>query len=323
MAQTVSQFLTDVRLQAALESVDPDWPDATLLGMAYSALKTSLVPRVSKLRQGHYTTHQTYVPVGGSNPFDHLYRLPERVYGRIGTVSWLNASGIEQPLEETTRAKLLRSGTDVRRQGNPSYFWLENGRFGVYPRPTTGYLRVRYTALPLPMDSAASYATITSIDVTGPDTVTLTLDASPGWSASQAGVFALSAAEPHAQLDSLGTVSVSTNVVTLTRSAVWPWSDSSTYPGLALVGDVLVRATLSPLVQVPVELYQALVFRTTILGALSDQEYDAARILKEQYVEAMADGIVALGDRTENSSALYSNDNGPPGLTGPVWSFDP
>lgn len=276
MATTVD-FLTEVRRLASLPS---SVADSTILAFADTCIASTLWPLVQSMREG-YGVHEVDVVVSTRT------RLPARAVAAGVRDVQLKVGNTTTPLarRDMSEADSTASG------GLPQAYYLDAGGLVLWPRGTSGTLRLRYVVRPGKLVLSSTSSAAAQVTAVSSDGTTVTLTAA--YTGSLSGGMDIVANSSAHHLVGVG--------VTLSGT-----SPTFTVPLASLVevpqvGDWLAAADTTPVIPLPEELRAALAHQTAaeVLHALGYlEEATSHRDVAARVVEA---AVALLRPRNEGN----------------------
>lgn len=303
---TSADVLSDVRRRASLPTTSTDWTDAVVLREATDAIYSFAAWAAAQAGEGRFVASiDRAITAVLNGPYREGSELPLpalAIADTVENVTYIDQNGIVQsrltrmdPAQEADFDRLDREGT-------PASYTVLSGRIRLYPRPTTGgIVRISYQRRhpELVSDVPANVAILTAL--TGTTTTALTLNAALTGLAVGDEVDVLAVSYPHR------TLGAGLNVAAASGTSVTLSAPASLFTGLPTTGARLVRAGQSPYVQLPLELRQALVEKTTsnILRTMGDVQ--GAQLAEQAATLELSRVMQMLSPRAKRDKARAVN----------------
>ncbi len=309
--QTI-ELLNDIQAEAYIGQDEDAFTDEQLMAFADRVLASEIIPMLAQLGVNYYDAVGT-IPIETNTNVEErfVYEIPFHALGSLTSVTYFTATGQETLLQEVTEAALYTPGRGhtTTLDGSPLFYFFRGARIGLVPNPTSGFLRVRYSAKPFPMSLDAEARGISSRGQQGGTLERIVLsEAIPDeWDATQS-FQVLAYNPPHVPVELFEDNAVAAIAgvnLDITQSVQWPWS-SAQIRGSEQVGDAVINEELSPIVQVPHEAYPALVTRTVaaLLQSRGDPKADKALATYANQMQLM---VATMGDRNKSQARTYVN----------------
>lgn len=313
-----SDLVSDIQVEGYIGVDEDAFTDVQILRAADRVLASEVIPLLAQLGVSYYDAVAT-IPIETNTGIEEraLYNIPSDALGSLTSVHFFDGAGQEFALTETTEVAVATPGrfrfSSI--DGGALYYYFRGGRIGLLPNPTTGFLRIRYSAKPFPMgltelDEDIDHRAIVTRAKQGATLERIAVDAAvpSGWSANDT-YQVLTANPPHVPVELLSAAAVSAvagSNIDVLQAVQWPWS-SATIRGSEQPGDLVIRNEISSVVQVPHEAYPALVTRTVALlrGARGDSEKMAESL--EVYRNQVQLMVTTMGDRNRSQSRNFVN----------------
>jgi len=268
-----AELLSLIRLRGSIPSNAPDWPASKVLEQASRELLETHFPLLVAAR-GEYLVKQTDVTlVSGTE----RYRLPARC-AAVRLVSYLQADGQRDTLEEASPGELDKMAANVNRIGRPARFTFSEHALSLWPIPgnASDKLRVKWHMRPSRITETTNCAVIATITADSPSAGQTTI----GFTAPT-GTFPASPAKIDVVKSSSPFDIIGFDLVPLSGSTTSRVFTSTDLPADLEVGDWLAGAGYTPFANVPVELHQPVALRAAaaivspkgdgLAGALRDE----------------------------------------------------
>ncbi len=291
MAYTSDDLVSAVRMRCQLPDAvaDGKFTDADLRELATEELFTTLLATLRGARGDYYVTTLDYSIAAGVSD----YRIPTRAQGaslRDLTIIDASGNGYSVPRIPLEQADIFAKAS--------SFYWpagvahvFEGNMIKLRPEPNNSAdtLRVRYYRRPGRLVAVSEAMKVTGF---GPNPNQVNGDVPASWLNTDLFDFIL--ASPN--FDTIGMDEAPAVI------AVGPGGSIdfvNPYPSELAVGDYISLATESPVCQLPVELYPALISAACVRTLESLGDLQAAGIAQSKLVEQLGRALVQLEPRNQ------------------------
>lgn len=257
MPWTTAEALAEVRRRARLPSSDPTYTDAALLAEMDSVINAYMAPALSSVRE-HYWVKEYEVSIAAGTAG---YLLPSRAFGdTIVDVLYKDTDGDHYKIHQYNideRHTFNNSGSSTDR---PFGVVIQGNTMQVIPTPTTatGTIKVLY------QNRRGKLATTTdTFKITNISGNVISGDVPTSWTNSDSFDFIQ-------DLPGFDTIAVDLTAATVVSGTSLTMDASP--PSDLVVGDWVGLAWATPVIQLPMELHDALYWFTAaaVLGPLGD-----------------------------------------------------
>ena len=291
MPYTSDDLVSAVRMRCQLPDQDADgkFSDADIRELATEELFTTLLATLRGARGDYYVTAYDYTIASGVSD----YRIPTRAQGaslRDLTIIDTSGNGYSVPHIPLEDADIFAKTGSFYWPGGVAHV-LQGNFIKLRPEPTSSgdTLRVRYYQRPGRLVGTAEAMKVTGF---GPNPTQVQGDVPASWTTSN--IFDAILAAPN--FDTLTTDEAVSAVTTGVGGSV---TFTNPYPTELAVGDYIALATESPVCQLPVELYPALVSAACVRVLESLGDLQAAGVAQSKLSEQLARALVQLEPRNQ------------------------
>jgi len=281
-----AELLALIRRRGSIPSNAPDWTASVVLELASRKLLEHHFPLLVAAR-GEYlvkTTDFTFVP--GTE----RYRLPARC-ASVRLVSYLQADGQRDTIEEASPVELDQLGANINRQGRPSRFTFAEHAVTLWPIPGSGSdkMRVKWHIRPSRIVENTNAAAITLIETDTPSAGQTRLTfAAPGGALFPGTTAKTDIVKASSPFDLIGY-----DLTPLSGTATTRVFTSSQLPTDLEVGDFISGAGYTPFANVPVELHLALALRTAA-AIITAKDDSLAKRLEDEAIAAERSLLIGI-----------------------------
>lgn len=267
-------------------------------------MRSTIVPLVLAAKEEFYVQNYDQTPVQGT----YNYTIPQRAaFATWRDVVWVDPNGNEIAMTELAPeyVKITFPAGNIP----PLYsfgFVLQNDQIVLWPPnssvPTNYQLRMKIKREPNHLTLAENCAQVTAVNP-GSSQVTLNGNGDTTWTSS----LTFDAIPNHPQFTSLGDDLVITTINQVTPAATVLTFDTDEYPTGIAVGDWICPARLSPIPQIPYDMFPLLIQRGVIrcLEALGDTQN--LQVAERRYQDMAADFARTVSPRIEGTRKCLVN----------------
>lgn len=292
MTWTTAAALTEIRRTARLPAADPTYTDAALFREMDRKINSAIAPEVDAVREGFFVRSKDYTLAANTAE----YLLPARAVGdTLIDVLYQEPNGSFRSMAHFLSSE--RHTLNNSPSGGPIGFVIEGNHLVVVPTPSSavGTVKVLYATR-----RGKLVATTDAMQITGIAGNVLSGNAPSAWTTSN--TFDLVQDKPG--FDTLDIDRAASGVSSATSVTL-----SSTPPSDLAVGDWVSLSWETPIIQLPLELHDALYSVVAGYICLEIGRTKEAQLFKAEGVEAINRAANLLTPRVKTESKKVTNPN--------------